>query len=129
MAFDARPTICPLCGEKVLYGRRTDFGITPFQSGYCYYCSGCGGYVGTHRKNPKDALGTISKGSTRMLRVLCHKEFDKHYYTFTGKNQAYYRLSKDLGIDFHDCHFGHMDEQMLRKSLNIMKGWGNLCFR
>lgn len=36
--FDSRPTICPVCGGNVIYGKMKDFGLTPYQSGYCYIC-------------------------------------------------------------------------------------------
>mgnify|MGYP002109652123 CR=1 FL=1 len=113
----------------VIYGKMKDFGLTPYQSGYCYICEKCGSYVGTHRKSPKDALGILACSNTRKLRSICHEEFDKHYYSLTGKNRAYYRLSKELNIKFDDCHFGYMDAATLSRALNIMKGWEKACFR
>ena len=127
--FDSRPTICPVCGGNVIYGKMKDFGLTPYQSGYCYICEKCGSYVGTHRKSPKDALGILACSNTRKLRSICHEEFYKHYYSLTGKNRAYYRLSKELHIKFDDCHFGYMDAATLSRALNIMKGWEKACFR
>lgn len=127
--FDSRPTICPICGGHVSYGKMKDFGINPYQSGFCYHCDQCNAYVGTHRKNPKDALGVLGGYDERKLRFLCHEEFDKHYYSLIGKNRAYNRLSKELNIKFDDCHFGHMNADLLTKSLEIMKGWGKNCFR
>ena len=129
MEFDSRPTVCNVCGGHVSYGKMKDLGIPEYQSGYCYHCENCGAYVGTHRKEPKDALGILASGDVRKLRSICHQEFDKYYYSLPGKNRAYYRLSKELGIKYEDCHFGHMDEPMLQKSLNIMKGWKKSCFR
>lgn len=121
--FNTRPTKCPLCDGKVTYGFMKDFGIKPYQSGRCYICTKCGAYVGTHRNNPKEALGLLSDGKTRTLRVICHDEFDKHYSTFRGKNMLYYHLSKEMGIKKDLCHFGYMEYDELIKALEIMKQW------
>lgn len=67
MKYDSRPTVCK-CGGKVIYGRMKDFGITPYKSGYCYFCTKCGAYVGTHENRKKDALGVLSDGRTRRMR-------------------------------------------------------------
>ncbi len=127
--FDARPVKCPICGSHVSYGKLTDFGLEPYQSGYCYHCDSCGAYVGTHKNNPKDALGVLSTGNVRRLRAICHEEMEKHYYSSTGRNRAYYSLSKALNLKKDDCHFGHMNEEQLLKALKIMKGWEKMCFR
>lgn len=127
--FDSRPNKCNVCGGSVTYGRMIDFGLRPYQSGYCYYCKNCGAYVGTHKKSNKEALGILSNGKTRKLRVICHNEFDKHWMSLSGKNKAYFRLSKEMEIKSEECHFGYMDEKQLKQALTIMKGWGDLCLR
>ena len=103
MKYDSRPTVCK-CGGKVIYGRMKDFGITPYKSGYCYFCTKCGAYVGTH-------------------------ENSKHWDSPAGKNRLYFKLSKELGIKSEDCHFGYMDYEQLQKALNIMKSWGDFKIR
>lgn len=123
--FDAYPRICNICGEKVEYKKMKDVGIRPYQSGWCYFCISCKAYVGTHKYRPKEALGLLANSRTRKLRVLCHEEFDKHWYTLAGRNRAYYRLSQELGIKSENCHFAHMQEDMLIDALNIMKNWGS----
>ena len=123
--FDVYPTQCNLCGGVVEYKRMESIGIRPYQSGYCYICTSCNAYVGTHRKKPKEALGLLADSATRHLRVICHDEFDKHWYTLAGRNRAYYRLSLDLGIKPEDCHFAHMDEDTLLRALDFMQDWGN----
>lgn len=55
MKYDSRPTVCK-CGGKVIYGRMKDFGITPYKSGYCYFCTKCGAYVGTHENRKRMRL-------------------------------------------------------------------------
>lgn len=126
MSYDVYPEKCNVCGGKVEYKKLIDAGIEPFQSGWGYICMDCGAYVGTHKNKPKEALGILAHGDTRYLRVLCHKEFDRHWISLAGKNRAYYRLSKLLGIPKEQCHFGHMDNDMLLESLKIMKNMGNM---
>lgn len=121
--YDSRPSVCTDCGQKVVYGKMSDFNINPYQSGYCYICTGCGAYVGTHKNRPKEALGRISDKRTRYMRVVCHKEFDHHWQSTAGKNRLYHKLAKALGIKSEDCHFGYMDYEELKKAYEIMKTW------
>ena len=123
--YDVYPTVCNVCHGKVEYKRMEDIGIEPYQSGFCYACKDCGAYVGTHKKQPKIALGILGTGTERYLRLICHEEFDKHWVSLAGKNRAYYRLSKELGIKSEDCHFGHFNKEMLLKALDVMQEMGN----
>ncbi len=129
LSYDPRPSKCPLCGGCVTYGKMADFNIRSYQSGWCYRCESCGAFVATHKNRPKDALGMLAKHNARKLRFLCHEEFDKHWMSTRGRNMAYYRLSKEMGIDKEDCHFGYMDEEHLKEAYEILQGWGNLFFR
>ena len=54
--MNLQPTGCNICGGKVeyisndkIYGRR-------YGSGYCYHCTKCGAYVGTHKSRPRIAF-------------------------------------------------------------------------
>lgn len=127
--YDPRPSICNICNGKVVYEPMKNFNITSFQSGYYYYCIECGAFVGTHKNRPKEALGSLANAKTRKLRVMCHKEFDKHWMTTAGKNRLYYKLSQEMEINKEDCHFGYMDEQQLEKAYEIMKNWENVYYR
>lgn len=127
--YDSRPTVCPECDGKVIYGKMIDFGLKPFQSGKCYYCIDCGAYVGTHQNRPREALGRLADGKTRHMRMICHKEFDKHWESSAGKDRLYYKLSKELGIKKDDCHFGYMDYEQLNKAYCIMQNWGDFKLR
>ncbi len=122
--IDKKPKICPFCGSEVKFGSMDEFGIRNFESGYCYICTNCGAYTGTSKKSPFEALGTLADKETRRLRGECHNEFKKHHMTSYGKSLVYYKLSKELNIPYEECHFGYMDKNMLRKSLDIMKNWG-----
>lgn len=129
--YDIRPTTCNICGSNVVYGRMKDFGIAPFQSGYCYCCTNrsCNAFVGTHKKEPRNALGILADAKTRRLRVDCHNELEKHYITTNGKNFAYYKLSEEMGMKFEECHFGYMTKEQLEKALLIMQNWDNICYQ
>jgi len=119
--YDPQPTICPYCSGKVVYGKMQEFGIAPYQSGYCYICTECNAFVGTHNNRPKEALGKIAYGKTRSLRVQCHEEFEKHYSGSShGKDRLYYLLSQKLGLSKEECHFGYMDDEQLIQALRIM---------
>ena len=125
--INTRPTDCNCCMSKnsVIYGKMEEFQIRRFESGYCYICTKCGAYVGTHKGRVKDALGILSDEKTRKMRILCHQEFDKHYMRRASKSAVYYRLAQEMKIPFDDCHFGYMDYCQLEKALNIMKQWGD----
>ena len=127
--YDPRPNKCPDCNGNVVYGKMTDFGLKSFQSGKCYYCTNCGAYVGTHQNRPKEALGRLADGKTRHMRMMCHKEFDKHWESTVVMNRLYYRLSKELGMKKEDCHFGYMDYEQLNHAYQIMLNWENFIFR
>ena len=129
MQFNTMPTKCNISGGSVEYLNMKDVGIRPFQSGKCYYCTACGAYVGTHQKRPKEALGILADSEGRKLRALCHSEFDLHWVSLSGKNKLYFRLSKALGIQSEMCHFGYMDNGMLRKAYKVMKSWGDMKLR
>ena len=81
------PTVCNNCGSKgVKYGRLEDFGLKSYLSGYGYYCTHCNAYVGTHRKEPLIAVGTMTNSKdVKRLRVKCHEEEGKHYYSSHGR--------------------------------------------
>ncbi len=116
------PTKCQLCQGKVIYGRCEDFGIKPFQSGFCYVCTKCGAYVGTHKHAPQKALGVLGDKDIRSLRALCHKELEKHCQSLDGRNLFYYRLGVAMGYKNpkEECHFGYMSKEDLTKAYVIM---------
>lgn len=129
--YNVRPTTCNECGSIVEFGQMKKYGIKPFQSGYCYHCTNkkCNAFVGTHRKEPRNALGILADGKTRRLRIECHDELERHYMSNRGKSLAYFKLSKDMDIKYEDCHFGHMTKQELRKALEIMQNWEGVYYR
>ena len=113
-------TTCNICRGKVeyipierIYGRS-------YGSGWCYRCTQCGAYVGTHINNPKKPLGILANENMRELRKMCHAVFDKRWNTAKERSKAYADLADKLGIKVEDCHFAMFDEEMLRKALLVL---------
>ena len=59
-----RPTECNICGGEVEYIPNKQIYGKSYGSGFCYHCTNCGAYVGTHKPRPKDALGILAKPNT-----------------------------------------------------------------
>lgn len=127
--FNPCPTVCNICGGTVVYGKMEEFGLEPYQSGYCYHCESCGAYVGTHKNRKKEALGILAYGDTRYLRSICHQKMDEAYYSRNGRRIAYHVLARELGLTKDECHFGHMERDMLERSFAIMSNWKPNQFR
>ena len=119
--YKERPTKCNICSHQPLeYGRMEDFGLTPYQSGFCYYCRNCGNFIVTHKNDRKKAIGIIADQETKELRAACHEKMDALWSSSRGRRYCYRKLAQGLGIDYDDCHFGHMDKEMLRKALELI---------
>lgn len=72
-----RPTKCNLCGGNVIYTTNDRIYGKKYGSGYCYLCTACGAYVGTHRPRPKEALGILANERMKKGKRVCHEIFDK----------------------------------------------------
>ena len=119
------PQICNICGGKVIYTTNDAVYNRKYGSGYCYLCTVCRAYVGTHKPRPKEALGLLANDRMRKGKIMCHDIFDgkwKKNKKFDGKTRAalYKWLARQLGIDTADCHFGYFDLDMLLKSYKIL---------
>ena len=97
-----------------------------YGSGYCYYCTQCQAFVGTHRPWPRIALGVLADKKMRTLKVECHNIFDTFW---KGKHKAskkrddlYKWLSVQMGVPYPECHFGYFDYSQLQKALSILMG-------
>lgn len=119
--FTERPTKCAVCGGPVVLVQMKEVGLKPYGSGYCYVCLDCGRFIVTHKHHHLDAVGTIADRETKALRYQCHKEFDTLWDAPYERSIWYNRLARKLGIRYEDCHFGHMDKEMLKKALDCIK--------
>lgn len=120
------PKICNICGGNVIFtSNATVYHGKEYGSGKCYLCTSCRAYVGTHKNQPKDALGILADKDMRDMKMKCHDAFDKFWKS--GKNSRsymYQKLARELKIPVDECHFGWFDMEMLVKAYKIIVGWG-----
>lgn len=128
--MELNPTICNICGGKVVYVSNSKVYGKQYGSGFCYYCTKCGAYVGTHEPRPKEALGLLSNKEMRDKKMQCHEIFDRCWRNEqTGKQRhikrssCYKRLAESLGISLEECHFGYFDLETLNRAYEILKLW------
>lgn len=118
--IDIHPTKCNICGGKVIYTSNAEV----YGSGYCYLCTNCGAYVGTHKPRPKDALGLLDDERMREGKKCCHALFDPLWQNKPKareeRRKAYKWLADKMGIDPKDCHFGYFDLEQLKKAYRIL---------
>lgn len=122
--IDLHPKICNLCGGEVIFTTNDNIYGRKYGSGWCYYCTNCGAYVGTHKPRPSEALGILANAEMRELKVKCHEIFDKKWKESKTRHHsrdlAYSRLAKKMGIPVEDCHFGYMNLEQLKKAYQIL---------
>lgn len=121
------PKKCNLCGGKVIYVSNERIYGKKYGSGYCFLCTKCNAYVGTHIPQPKKALGLLADETMRKGKIMCHSIFDP---LWKGKKRAHYKrlrlykkLAKEMDIPIEYCHFGYFDIEQLRKAYRIIKSW------
>ena len=118
------PTKCNLCSGRVIYTTNDRVYGKRYGSGYCYYCTKCGAYVGTHGPRPRDALGLLADEQMRKAKIACHDIFDskwrKHVKAHKKRDDLYYWLAQKLDIPLDECHFGWFDIDMLIKAYQVL---------
>lgn len=123
--IDLYPTTCNLCNGKVIYISNAKIYGRQYGSGYCYYCTECGAYVGTHKPWPRKVMGILADAAMRNMKVRCHALFDPLWMN-TGagrtrrRNKLYARLADLMGISVSDCHFGYFTIEQLRQAYEIL---------
>ena len=122
--IDIHPTICNICGGKVVFSSNSVIYGREYGSGKCYICQNCGAYTGTHKPRPREALGLLADEKMRKGKVMCHKLFDARW---RGKPKAqkkrrdlYSWLAGKMELSVDDCHFGYFDIHQLRKAYRIL---------
>lgn len=122
--INTHPTVCNICGGKVVYCSNERIYGRKYGSGFCYLCTNCGAYVGTHRPSPHTALGLLADAPMREGKKLCHDLFDKLWKG--PKNQGarrtlmYAHLANLMEVSTEDCHFGYFDIGQLRQAYRIL---------
>lgn len=132
--IDLHPTKCNLCGGRVIYTSNKKIYGKVYGSGYCYLCTKCGAYVGTHKPRPREAFGILSNAEMRKMKHICHEQFDKFWKNKGSKarKKCYARLAELLNIPVQSCHFGYFDMVMLKKAylaIQIMKEEQNTAYQ
>ena len=124
MMINLQPTECNLCGGAVEYVSNAAIYGRKYGSGYCYRCRGCGAYVGTHKKRPKEALGILANAEMREWKMKCHAVFDILWQSeserYRYRSKYYGALAEKLNISKKCCHFGYFDMPMLKQAYNII---------
>lgn len=127
MAINLQPTTCNLCGGKVVYIDNKIIYGKSYGSGYAYFCTQCGAYVGTHRPRPKIALGILANAEMRKAKNMCHDMFDSLWHNQKEREYYYKLLASHMGIPPEECHFGYFDMEQLNFAysilLNLVKGY------
>lgn len=119
------PTRCNLCGGRVVYTTNDHIYGKKYGSGYCYLCTKCGAYVGTHIPRPREAFGILANSEMRNAKKICHDFFDNNFWRGKNKSRtkrlnAYAEMAELLNIPVSECHFGYFDLPMLRKAYKAM---------
>lgn len=126
MNVNLHPRECNLCGGKVIYVSNEEIYGRTYGSGWCYLCTKCGSYTGTHRPRPHDALGLLADRRMRKGKVMCHMLFDAHWQPCKKKhkyrNMMYAWLAAQLHIPMEECHFGYFDIDTLLEAYRVLKG-------
>ena len=118
-----QPTTCNLCGGNVIYTTNDRIYGKKYGSGYCYLCTACGAYVGTHRPRPKEALGILANERMKKGKRTCHEIFDKLWKNGRERRGLYAKLAEEMGIPVEMCHFGYFDMEQLKRAYKILKKW------
>lgn len=122
--IDKYPTVCNLCGGKVIYTSNARIYGKEYGSGKCYLCTSCGAYVGTHKPRPREALGILADEKMRTGKRMCHEIFDSKWKgkPKSGKKRKdlYRWLAEMMGVSIDNCHFGYFDLKQLRQAYKIL---------
>lgn len=127
--INLKPKTCNLCGGKVVLIPNSQIYGKSYGSGFCYFCTECGAYVGTHTRRPFEAMGILADRDMRQMKMKCHEIFDQKWkgkkHKHHARDLAYQRLAKKMKIDVADCHFGYMDMEQLNIAYKILVGDSN----
>lgn len=123
MTSKIEPPACDYCGNpseladgRTIYPHRPDLYAKNF-----YRCAPCDAYVGCHPGTAKP-LGRLANSELRAAKRAAHAAFDPLWRCGGMKRkEAYYQLSKALGIPFGDCHIGMMDVSMCKRVVEVIR--------
>ncbi len=114
--------VCDYCGNpselvrgKVMYPHIHKLHGIPM-----WACMPCRAWCGCH-PGTEIPLGRLANSGLRKAKMAAHAAFDSKWKGKGSKvrRESYYWLSKELGIDFKDCHIGMMDEAMCARVVEV----------
>ena len=120
LKINLHPTECNLCGGKVVFVSNAGIYGKEYGSGYCYWCTNCGAYVGTHKKWITKAFGILANAEMRKLKRACHTLFDGVWSNPKERKLCYEILAEQMGIPVEECHFGYFDTDKLKQAYTIL---------
>lgn len=115
---DKHPTVCNICGGKVLFNKCDK---QKSRSGFVYYCTNCYAWVGTYPHNPTEAMGYLANKETRQRRANLHRWFDKLWRNHEEREIYYDKLAKELGLQ--ECHFAQLSDKQMDRAEELIKKW------
>lgn len=108
---------CPYCNRPSEYV--DSFEVYGKSYGMMYLCRECQAWVGVHRGTDQ-ALGRLAKRQLREWKIKAHNAFDQIWRTKKlSRDNAYYWLSIQLGIDREITHMGMFDVDQCKKVVQI----------
>lgn len=125
------PDTCNLCGGRVIFTTNDTIYGKKYGSGYCYFCTECKSYVGTHKDNPKVSMGILANPAMRRGKKACHAKFDVLWNDASltvaerrkRRKRMYGKLAHELGIPMEECHFGYFDLKTLVRAYKVLERW------
>lgn len=98
-----------------LYPRRPELATRVF-----WRCDPCGAHVGCH-PGGTSPMGALANYELRKARSAAHLAFDPIWQNGRMKRRdAYYWLSRQLGVRWRDCHIGLFDLPQCQRVVEIM---------
>lgn len=114
---------CVYCGRgarlvlgSALYPHRLDLASRAF-----WRCDPCAAHVGCHPGGTQP-LGELANFELRKARSAAHRAFDPIWREGKMKRRdAYYWLSRQLGVRWRDCHIGQFDLTLCQRVMDVMR--------
>ena len=115
--------ICPYCGKPTEYVDSSEIYGKSF--GMIYLCRDCRAYVGVH-KGTDESLGRLADSMLRDAKKEVHFYFDQIWKLgYKSRKEAYFWLSKMLGIPTEYTHIGMFSEKTCKEVVYLSKQFLN----
>lgn len=119
--------MCPYCGRRARlvngYAIYRRAGSRLGNRSY-WLCSPCNAYVGCHPGTDR-ALGRLANSELRAWKQRAHRAFDPLWRRGPMRRKdAYYWLSRRLGIPLRECHIGEFDVALCKLTVTECDRYG-----